>query len=225
MIIIELKDIIKRYVLAGHSTTVLKNINLRVAQGDMLAIVGASGSGKSTLMNIIGLLDQPDSGTYHLAGHSVGALSDNELAKLRNETIGFVFQQFNLLPRLNVMHNVALPLLYRGYSHAMAEPLVLSALGEVGMQAYTAHKPMQLSGGQQQRVAIARALVGKPQVILADEPTGALDSKTGAEVMDVFLSLHHQGRTILLITHDAQVANICPTQIALCDGAVLESRR
>lgn len=216
-----LKDIVKTYHLEGISSTVLKEVSLTVYEGDLLAIVGVSGSGKSTLMNIIGLLDKADTGTYLLQDRNVAALTDDESAGLRNQNIGFVFQQFNLLPRFTAMQNVALPLIYRGTSAAEINEKVLAALDHVGMHRYAHHRPMQLSGGQQQRVAIARALVTEPQVILADEPTGALDSRTGHEVMNLFLSLNAQGRTLIMITHDEHIAALCKRKIALADGVVI----
>lgn len=219
--LIHLKDLVKSYHLEGISTTVLKEVSLTVNQGDMLAIVGASGSGKSTLMNIIGLLDKPDVGTYLLKNKNVAGLTDNECAELRNHSIGFVFQQFNLLPRFTAMQNVALPLTYRGDSVTAINDKVLDALERVGMRQYARHRPTQLSGGQQQRVAIARALVTAPQVILADEPTGALDSRTGAEVMNLFLTLHGEGRTIIMVTHDEHVAAQCKRRITIADGVVV----
>lgn len=219
--IMTLRDIVKTYHLEGISTTVLKEVSLTVHEGDLLAIVGASGSGKSTLMNIIGLLDKADSGTYLLKDRNVAALTDDDSALLRNQNIGFVFQQFNLLPRFTAHQNVALPLVYRGTEAVEMKERVQAALAHVGMDRYAHHRPTQLSGGQQQRVAIARALVTEPQVILADEPTGALDSRTGTEVMNLFLSLHAQGRTIIMITHDEHVASLCPRRITLADGAVI----
>lgn len=216
-----LTDIVKTYHLEGISTQVLKEISLTVYEGDLLAIVGASGSGKSTLMNILGLLDKADAGTYLLQARNVASLTDDESAQLRNQNIGFVFQQFNLLPRFTAMQNVALPLIYRGMEAEQIKEKVLDALERVGMHTYAHHRPMQLSGGQQQRVAIARALVTEPQVILADEPTGALDSRTGNEVMNLFLSLHEQGRTIIMITHDEHIAALCKRRITLVDGTVL----
>lgn len=220
-VLIELKDLVKTYHLEGISTTVLKNVSLTVNCGDLLAVVGASGSGKSTLMNIIGLLDKPDSGNYYLKNSNVAGLSDDESADLRNQSIGFVFQQFNLLPRFSAMQNVSLPLTYRNLPPADIKDRVMAVLQKVGMDAFAKHRPMQLSGGQQQRVAIARALVTEPQVILADEPTGALDSKTGSEVMKLFLDLNAEGRTIIMVTHDEQVASQCKRRITLVDGSVV----
>ncbi len=219
--LIQLSSLIKAYSLEGVSTTVLKEVSLTVHQGDLLAIVGASGSGKSTLMNIIGLLDKADSGTYILKNRNVAGLTDDEIAMLRNQSIGFVFQQFNLLPRFTAMQNVALPLIYRGENAGETKEKVLKALEHVGMRQYAHHRPTQLSGGQQQRVAIARALVTEPQVILADEPTGALDSKTGTEVMNLFLALHAEGRTIIMVTHDEHVAAQCKRQITIADGHIV----
>ncbi len=218
--LIQLSSLIKTYSLEGVSTTVLKEVSLAVHQGDLLAIVGASGSGKSTLMNIIGLLDKADSGSYILKNRNVAGLTDDETATLRNQSIGFVFQQFNLLPRFTAMQNVALPLIYRGENAGETKEKVLKALEHVGMRQYAHHRPTQLSGGQQQRVAIARALVTEPQVILADEPTGALDSKTGTEVMNLFLALHAEGRTIIMVTHDEHVAAQCKRQITIADGRI-----
>lgn len=219
--LIKLKDLVKTYYLEGISSTVLKDVSLTVNQGDLLAIVGASGSGKSTLMNIIGLLDKADSGSYTLKDKNVARLTDDESAELRNRSIGFIFQQFNLLPRFTAIQNVALPLTYRGVSASGIKEKVMEALDKVGMSKYAHHRPTQLSGGQQQRVAIARALVTEPQVLLADEPTGALDSKTGTEVMNLFLTLHAEGRTIIMVTHDEHVADQCKRRITLADGAVI----
>ena len=219
--LIQITDLVKTYHLEGISSTVLKKVSLSVNEGDLLAIVGASGSGKSTLMNIIGLLDKADSGTYSLKNRNVADLTDDESAILRNQNIGFVFQQFNLLPRFTAMQNVALPLTYRGVSPAEIKDKVLAALDKVGMKQYARHRPTQLSGGQQQRVAIARALVTEPQVLLADEPTGALDSRTGTEVMNLFLSLNAEGRTIIMVTHDEHIAAQCKRTITLVDGAVI----
>lgn len=219
--LIHLNDIVKQYYLEGITSTVLKNVSLKVNQGDLLAIVGASGSGKSTLMNIIGLLDKADSGTYLLKNKNISGFSDDDLAEVRNHSIGFVFQQFNLLPRFTALQNVALPLTYRGVKPLEIKERVMDALQRVGMDKYAAHRPMQMSGGQQQRVAIARALVSQPKVILADEPTGALDSRTGTEVMNLFLSLHAEGCTLILVTHDEHIANQCKRKITLADGEVI----
>lgn len=223
--LIMLHDIAKTYQIGGISSRVLKEISLTVNDGELLAIVGASGSGKSTLMNIIGLLDKADGGDYWLNGRNIAGLNDDELAALRNHSIGFVFQQFNLLSRFSAKQNVALPLTYRHVTPLEIKERVMIALGRVGMDAFAEHRPTQLSGGQQQRVAIARALVGEPRVILADEPTGALDSRTGAEVMNLFLALHDEGRTIILVTHDEQVAAQCARRITLADGQIVAESR
>ncbi|OCH99558.1 macrolide ABC transporter ATP-binding protein [Legionella jamestowniensis] len=220
----KLQNITKSYQVGGIPSQVLKKVSLEVKEAELLAIVGASGSGKSTLMNIIGLLDKADSGDYLLRERNIAGLDDDELAQLRNESIGFVFQQFNLLPRFNAEQNVGLPLTYRNLQPIEIKERVRDALGRVGMEDFAKHRPTQLSGGQQQRVAIARALVGEPQVILADEPTGALDSRTGTEVMKLFLNLHREGRTIIMITHDEQIAAQCGRQITLADGEVIAEK-
>lgn len=219
--LIQLNNINKTYRLEDVSTTVLNQVSLTVNQGDLLAIVGASGSGKSTLMNIIGLLDKADSGSYLLNQRPVSGLSSDEAAELRNQSIGFVFQQFNLLPRFSALQNVALPLTYRQVPANDIHDRCMAALTQVGMTKYASHRPMQLSGGQQQRVAIARALVTEPKVILADEPTGALDSRTSKEVMDLFLALNNEGRTLIIVTHDEQIADQCRRRITLADGVVI----
>ncbi|KTC68852.1 ABC transporter ATP-binding protein [Legionella birminghamensis] len=219
--LIRIQNLCKRYTIGGVSSQVLKQVSLTVKRGELLAIVGASGSGKSTLMNIIGLLDKADKGDYYLNQQPVADLSEDELASHRNRNIGFVFQQFNLLPRFTARQNVALPLTYRSIGSEASENLVMSALSRVGMEKFAQHKPTQLSGGQQQRVAIARALVTEPEVILADEPTGALDSRTGTEVMNLFLALHAEGRTIIMVTHDEQIAAQCQRRIVLCDGEIV----
>lgn len=219
--LIKLTDIVKTYALEGVSTRVLNKVSLSINQGDLLAIVGASGSGKSTLMNLIGLLDKADSGTYYLKDKNTTHLTEDDAAVLRNQSIGFVFQQFNLLPRFTALQNVSLPLSYRAMNRDNIKEQALKALQQVGMYEYAQHKPTQLSGGQQQRVAIARALITEPEVILADEPTGALDSKTGTEVMNLLLDLHQAGRTIIIVTHDDRIALQCSRTITLADGAIL----
>lgn len=219
--LISLTDIIKKYQIGSVESTVLKKVSVAVNEGEMLAIVGASGSGKSTLMNIIGLLDKAEDGEYFLRGRNVAGLSDDQLASLRNKHIGFVFQQFNLLPRFSAEQNIALPLTYRNLSAPTIKKRVFDALARVGMQPFAAHRPTQLSGGQQQRIAIARALVGEPEVLLADEPTGSLDSSTGKDIMKLFLALHSEGRTLILVTHDEQVASLCHRRITLADGQVV----
>jgi putative ABC transport system ATP-binding protein len=219
--LIQLTNIEKTYTLGGVKATVLKKVSLTINSGSLVAIVGASGSGKSTLMHIMGLLDQDYTGSYSLDNRNADNLTTDNAALLRNQCIGFVFQQFNLLPRLTAAQNVALPLTYRGLDAQAIAERVSQVLQKVGMQAYGEHKPLQLSGGQQQRIAIARALITEPQVILADEPTGSLDSKTGAEVMALFLSLHAEGRTLILVTHDNQIASQCKRRVVLADGALL----
>lgn len=219
--LIVIENLVKSYTIGGVSSQVLKNISLRIDTGELVAITGASGSGKSTLMAILGLLDKADTGSYWLNQRDVNLLSEDERALARNQQIGFVFQQFNLLPRFDARHNVALPLIYRNLPKAVIDTRVMQALTRVGMQNYAHHRPAQLSGGQQQRVAIARALVGEPSIILADEPTGALDSRTGAEVLSLFLALHQEGRTIIMITHDEHIAAQCARRIIMADGAIL----
>lgn len=222
--LINLKKITKGYSIDGKYTEVLKSVSLFVKEGEMIAIVGASGSGKSTLMNLIGLLDKADEGNYQLDGQQVADITEDELANLRNQMIGFVFQQFNLLPRFNAEQNVALPLTYRRLNAHLIKQKVMSALDRVGMKPYAHHRPSQLSGGQQQRIAIARALVTKPRVILADEPTGALDSQTGKEIMDLFLELNQEGKTLILVTHDEQIATQCKRRILIADGQIVENK-
>lgn len=221
MSLIALTNIVKKYQIGLVESVVLKGVSLTINAGELLAIVGASGSGKSTLMNLIGLLDKACFGQYLLQGRNISGLSDDELALLRNQSIGFIFQQFNLLPRFSALQNVALPLTYRNLSPMLIKQMAFEALERVGMHAFAEHRPMQLSGGQQQRVAIARALVGDPHVILADEPTGALDSATSSDIMSLFLTLHDAGRTLILITHDEQIARQCPRRIVLADGEIV----
>lgn len=219
---IELQDISKAYLLAGEIQPILQNINLSIKPGELVSIMGASGSGKSTLMNIIGLLDQPTSGRYLLEQREVSSLSDDERAYIRNHKIGFVFQSFFLLPRLNALKNVGLPLIYRGLSPGEMEQRAATVLKKVGMADRTHHLPAQLSGGQQQRVAIARAIVGEPAIILADEPTGALDSKIGQGIMDLFIQLNQEEKTtIIIVTHDQHVAAQCQRVIHIADGQLV----
>lgn len=219
--LIALHHIEKIYRVADVESRVLKSVSLDVFENDMLAIVGASGSGKSTLMNILGLLDKPDLGEYLLQGNNIRGLNDDDRAGLRNLYIGFVFQQFNLLSRFTALQNVALPLTYRSLPEHLIQEKALAALERVGMGAFSLHRPTQLSGGQQQRVAIARALVGEPHVILADEPTGSLDSVTGQEIMALFCALNQEGRTIILVTHDEHIATLCKRRITLADGRII----
>ncbi|HWE04628.1 MAG TPA: ATP-binding cassette domain-containing protein [Tepidisphaeraceae bacterium] len=217
--LIEAENLVKSYELGGQTVHALDDVSLRVAAGEMLAIRGPSGSGKSTLMNILGCLDRPDNGKYILAGEDVSTLNDDELAEERALRIGFVFQTFNLLPRMSALMNVELPIHYVGGKHAREK--AEKALDIVGLADRMHHEPNQLSGGQRQRVAIARALVNDPAIILADEPTGALDTKTGEEVLALFKRLNEQGRTILVVTHDHGVARHCRREIYIRDGKIV----
>ena len=206
--LIELKDIYKIYKMGDEEVRANDGINLTVHKGEFVAIVGKSGSGKSTLMNIIGALDVPTTGEYLLGGENVGNMSDDQLAEIRNKMIGFIFQQYNLLPKLNLLENVELPLLYAGVGHEERRERAMESLKRVGLAEKWGHMPNQLSGGQQQRVSIARALSGTPSLILADEPTGALDSKTSRDVLDFLKQLNKEGNTIVMITHDLSLIHI-----------------
>ena len=218
--LIEMTDICKDYPMGKSVTKVLKNVTLSVSEGDYIAIMGPSGSGKTTLMNIIGCLDVPTTGSYLFGDKDIKKLRKKQLADLRNRKIGFVFQSFNLLPKLTALDNVALPLLYGGVRRSERRKRAKEALERVGLLDRLNYRPDQLSGGQCQRVAIARAIVGNPALILADEPTGALDSQSGAQVMDLFHSLHEQGATILMITHDPNVAENAETILRIKDGVL-----
>lgn len=218
--VISLADIRKSYFLGKQELPVLKGINLEIGRKEYVALMGPSGSGKSTLMNIIGCLDSPTSGTYILNGNDVSQMSDNELATVRNVEIGFVFQQFNLLPRLTAWENVALPLIYAGVPKKEREERAHAMLDKVGLGDRAAHKPNELSGGQSQRVAIARALVNNPSLILADEPTGNLDTKTSVEIMELFNDIHATGNTVVLVTHEEDIANFTRRIIRIRDGVV-----
>jgi len=218
--IIETKNLVKTYQVGEVQVEALRGIDLTIEKNEYLAIMGPSGSGKSTLMNIIGCLDIPTSGEYQLHGVNVEDMNDNELADTRNREIGFVFQTFNLLPRANAFHNVELPLIYKGTPKWERKELVERALEIVGLGDRMSHKPNELSGGQRQRVAIARALVNNPSIILADEPTGNLDSKTGMEIMDVLTELHSDGNTIILVTHEEHIAAYTHRVIRLLDGMI-----
>ncbi|TFE02398.1 ABC transporter ATP-binding protein [Jeotgalibacillus salarius] len=222
--IVSMNDLSKSYQLGEEQQTVLKSIQLEVQQGDFVTILGPSGSGKSTLMNMIGCLDTPSSGDYTVGGKNTADMSEKELAALRNKEIGFVFQQFQLLPRLSILENVELPLIYSGLSKKVRRNLAADLLGKVGLADKLSHKPNQLSGGQQQRVAIARALVTAPSLLLADEPTGALDQQTGKQIMTLFTQLHQEGKTIVMITHDEKIARYGSRIIHLLDGEIREER-
>ncbi len=221
MPLIELKNITKLYGEGESRVAALENVTLTINRGEFVAIAGASGSGKSTLMNMLGCLDVQTSGEYLLNGVPVNKLSDRELTKIRNKEIGFIFQSFNLIAGLTAKENVELPLIYRGLSAAVRNELALHALEKVSLKNRLDHRPNQMSGGQQQRVAIARAIASEPPVILADEPTGNLDSKCGAEVMRILYDLHAQGKTVIIITHDDSVAAQAARTIRIQDGAVV----
>ena len=223
--LIEIKDLKKIYNLGDIEVPALNGININIDKNEYLAIMGPSGSGKSTMMNIIGCLDVPTEGEYHLNNQDVSKLSDDELAVIRNKEIGFVFQTFNLLPRADALHNVELPMIYSGINRTQRRQMAMDALERVGLGDRVHHKPNELSGGQRQRVAIARALVNNPSIILADEPTGNLDSKTGEEIMEIFEQIHEAGNTIILITHEEYIANHSNRAIRLLDGLVLSDER
>lgn len=218
---IKFKDVTKTYIMGKNKYEALKGINFEVHREELVAIVGPSGSGKSTMMNIIGLLDRPTTGVYTIDDEDTAGFSSNQTAELRNRTIGFVFQSFFLLPRLSAIQNVGLPLHYRGESAATIKKISRETLEKVGMAEHSHHKPNELSGGQQQRVAIARALVGKPKLILADEPTGALDSKTSEDVLNLLIDLNdNEKATVIIITHDTDVAKQCKRVIEIYDGMI-----
>ena len=220
-VLIRLQDVYKIYKTGESEVHALDGVTLEICQGEFVAIVGASGSGKSTCMNIIGCLDLPTSGSYHLAGEDVLAMNDNAKAKLRNKTLGFIFQQYNLIPKLNLCENVELAMLYAGMSASERHKRSLQLLEQVGLADKAQSVPNQLSGGQQQRVAIARALAGEPSVILADEPTGALDSQTGREVLDYLQQLNTEGRTVVLFSHDNSIARQAQRIVRLEDGKIV----
>jgi len=218
--IIQLDDIQKSYLMGKLELKVLKGISLEIFKNEYVALMGPSGSGKSTLMNLLGCLDSPSAGRYVLNGKDVSKMPDDDLAEVRNKEIGFVFQQFNLLPRLTAAENVALPLVYNGSSKKVRTRLSLEMLDRVGLSDRSQHKPNELSGGQNQRVAIARALVNNPSIILADEPTGNLDSKTSIEIMKIFDKIQSEGNTVILVTHEEEIANFARRIIRLRDGLI-----
>jgi putative ABC transport system ATP-binding protein len=221
--IIEIKNMMKSYKLGGETVHALNDVSLEIQKGEFLAIIGPSGSGKSTLMNMLGCLDRPNKGTYHLDGKDIGKMDDNSLATIRNGKIGFIFQNFNLLSKLTALENVELPLLYAGVSTRERRERALEGLDKVGLKDRAGHLPTQLSGGQQQRVAIARALVGQPAILLADEPTGALDSKTSKEILSLMNELNELGHTIILITHDLEIAKQASRMVSIQDGQLFEN--
>ncbi|MEM6793394.1 MAG: ABC transporter ATP-binding protein [Acidobacteriota bacterium] len=224
--LIELEEVTRQFHVGGETVHALAGVDLRVAEGEYMAVIGSSGSGKSTLMNLLGCLDSPTTGTYRLAGEAVDTLDDDALAAVRNRRIGFVFQTFHLLPRLDALDNVCLPLLYRGeMPKAERRRRAAEALEQVGLEHRMGHRPNELSGGQCQRVAIARALVTNPSILLADEPTGNLDSKTSAEIMALFDRLERDGRTLILVTHEDDVAAHAKRRIRLLDGRIIEDVR
>jgi putative ABC transport system ATP-binding protein len=220
MAVIETRDLWKTYVMGSEEIHALRGVSVAIERGEYVAIMGPSGSGKSTLMNLIGCLDTPTKGSYLLNGKQVSQMNDNELARIRNEEIGFVFQTFNLLPRASALQNVELPLVYAGVQKKERTQRAKMALDKVELSPRMGHRPNELSGGQRQRVAIARALVNNPSILLADEPTGNLDSKTGAEIMGLFARLHEAGNTIVLVTHEADIAAFAHRTIHLRDGQV-----
>jgi len=225
MALIETRDLWKTYVMGDEEIHALRGVSISIERGEYVAIMGPSGSGKSTLMNLIGCLDTPTKGSYLLNEKEVAAMNDDELARIRNEEIGFVFQTFNLLPRATALHNVELPLVYAGVPSKLRQERAREALEKVELTQRASHKPNELSGGQRQRVAIARALVNTPSILLADEPTGNLDSKTGTEIMGVFARLHQGGNTIVLVTHEPEIAAYAHRVISIRDGQVEKDTR
>ena len=220
--LIEARDLIKTYTMGDQTVHALRGVSLDIEVGEFVAIMGASGSGKSTLMNILGCLDLPTSGEYRLAGEEVEAMEADQLASIRNRRIGFVFQQFNLLPRTSALENVELPMLYAGVKAAQRRERALQALQRVGLAERAGHTPSELSGGQQQRVAIARALVNQPQLILADEPTGALDTRTSDDIMHLLTELNRQGITVVIVTHEVDIASWARRRLVFRDGQIIE---
>ncbi len=222
---IELSNIGKRYVMGEEAFMALAGVDLHIGRNEYVALIGPSGSGKSTLMNLLGCLDTPSEGSYILNGRDTSQMDDNELARVRNQEIGFIFQSFHLLPRLTVLQNVMQPLVYRGMPTAERQQHATQALTKVGLAHRLGHRPNQLSGGQRQRVAVARALVGTPSILLADEPTGNLDSRTSAEIMALFDELHAQGQTVVVVTHEPDIAAHCQRTIRVSDGRIVEDSR
>ena len=222
IILISVKNLKKTYLLGGEEVHALDDVSLSIEEHEFVAITGQSGSGKSTFMNMLGCLDRPDSGEITLDGTDILKCKEKELSVIRNKKIGFIFQQFHLLPKLSALENVELPLIYQGMPTKKRREKAVKALKEVGLEQRMNHKPNQLSGGQQQRVAIARALVGEPSLILADEPTGNLDSRSGKEIMTLLHNLHEEGNTIVLITHDNNVAMEAPRQVQISDGKIIK---
>jgi putative ABC transport system ATP-binding protein len=218
--VIDIRNITKVYTIGSEEVHALRGVSMTIAKNEYIALMGPSGSGKSTMMNMIGCLDTPSDGEYHFEGQDVARLSDDQLAEIRNKRIGFVFQNFNLIPRSDVFHNVELPMIYAGVNAAERRRATLDAIEKVGLTARMRHKPNELSGGQRQRVAIARALVNNPSIILADEPTGNLDSKTGEEIMGVFEDLYKAGNTIILVTHEEDIASHARRVVRLKDGCI-----
>ena len=223
--LIEARGLVKTYTMGDNTVHALRGVSLEIAEGDFVAIMGASGSGKSTLMNILGCLDQPSEGHYHLAGEAVETMTPEQLASIRNRRIGFVFQQFNLLPRTSALENVELPMVYAGVKSVERKARAMAALQTVGLGERSEHTPSELSGGQQQRVAIARALVNQPQLILADEPTGALDTKTSEDIMRLLTDLNAKGMTVVLVTHEADIAAWARRRLVFRDGLIVEDVR
>ena len=221
---IELSHITKIYRMGGVDITVLSDVSLKVQAGELIAIMGPSGSGKSTIMNMLGCLDRPTSGSYRFEGREISAMTDDDLASIRNVKIGFVFQTFNLLPRFSALKNVEVPLIYSGVPARLRKERAMPLLQQVGLAERMHHKPTELSGGQQQRVAIARALVNHPPLLLADEPTGNLDSRSGEEILKILIGLNQQGVTVIIVTHDQNVAARCKRVISVKDGQIIDDR-
>ncbi len=222
---IQINDLVKTYKTEAISVTALKAINLNIEKGEFVAIMGPSGSGKSTLMNILGCLDKPTEGSYILDDKNVEVLNNDELAEIRNQKIGFVFQSFNLLPRSTCLKNVELPMVYNGVKKGERKKRAVLALEKVGLGDRVMHKPNEISGGQKQRVAIARALINNPSILLADEPTGNLDTKSGDEIMEIFKQLNDEGATVIIVTHEPEIANLCMRTVVFRDGSIVSDSK